>query len=289
MNNAPYALSDAIYWGELVQQAYDMYDAAKGSMTPAIPAMPGIPSGWKLRAYLVVADKVLLVQTKSSFGYIIQDQAGTQFGIVIRGTENTLEWIEDVEACLVDFVIGGKNYGKVEQGFIEVYRNLSVYDASTLTNMGPLPLWLATVPSGVSIFVCGHSLGAAVATIVGAQAAIQGNPTKIYSFASPIVGDTHFATAFNALALDHYRIYNIHDLVPKVPSSTLGYFEVDTGVEIDSDNGKIKTDVLCCHSLRTYLSVLGSTRYTVDTTCVVVPTPPVASGSVSALAPAAQT
>ena len=273
MNNAPYAVSDAILWGELVQQAYDMYENSKGSMTPALPAMPGLPPGWTLRAYLVVEDKVLLVQTKSSFGYIIQDPTGTRFGILIRGTENTLEWIEDVEAVQTDFVIGGKTYGKVEQGFLEVFQNMSVYDAPTLTNIGALPLWLATVPPGVSIFVAGHSLGAAVATIVGAQAAIQGNPTRIYSFASPIVGDTHFATAFNALALDHYRIYNLHDLVPKVPSPTLGYFEVDTGVEIDSDNGQIKNDVVCCHSLRTYLSILGSTRYTVDTTCVVVPAP----------------
>jgi predicted lipase len=273
MNNAPYAVSDAILWGELVQQAYDMYDNAKGSVTPPIPAMPGLPAGWILKAYLVVEDQVLFFKGNSSFGYIIQDATGSQYGIVIRGTENTLEWIQDVEACQTDFILGTANYGKVEQGFLGEYQNLSVYDAATRTSIGKLPLWLSTVPPAASIVVTGHSLGAAVAVIAGAQAAIQGNPTRVYSFASPQVGDSQFATAFNALQLAHYRIYNMHDLVPKVPSPSLGYYEVDTGVEIDSDTGKIKTDVVCCHSLRTYLSILGSIKYTLDTTCIAVPAP----------------
>jgi hypothetical protein len=273
MKNDPYAVSDAILWGELVQQAYDMYDGAKGSVTPPLPAMPGLPAGWSLRAYLVVEEAVLFFSSQSSFGYIVQDATGTQFGILIRGTENTIEWIEDVEACQTDFLFSGKNYGKIEQGFLDEYNNLSVYDASSRTNIGKLPSWLATVPPAAGIIVAGHSLGAAVATIAGAQAAIQGNQTRIYSFASPQVGDSQFAAVFDALAIDHYRIYNLHDLVPKVPSPSLGYYEVDTGIEIDSDNGRIKTSVVCCHSLRTYLSILGSTRYTVETTCMVTAAP----------------
>ncbi len=283
MKTDPYAASDAIMWGELVQQAYDMSGAPGGSLTPPIPSKPGLPPGWRLAGYIVVEDQVMFFKEKSSFGYAIRDATGTQFGLVIRGTEGTLEWIEDVEAVQTGFIVGPKNYGNVEDGFLQEYNNLSVYDPATGQNIGKLPAWLATLPAAASVVVAGHSLGAAVATLAGAQTAIQGNSTRIYSFASPQVGDSQFAAVFEGLALDHYRIYNLHDLVPKVPSPSLGYYAVDTGIEIDSDNGKIRTNVLCCHSLRTYLSVLGSVNYSVDPTCVVAPAP--AAPAVAAPAP----
>jgi triacylglycerol lipase len=270
----PYAVTDAIFWGEMVQQAYDMYEkSAAGTLTPPIPAQPGLPEGWELICYLVVRDQVLFFKANASFGYILFNSAQNAYGIVIRGTDGTLEWIEDVEAILAGFLVKTKIYGNVESGFLREFQNLRVY-APTTQDLGPLPNWLATLPPAASVVVAGHSLGAAVATIVGAQTAIQGLTTRIYSFASPQVGDSHFAALFDNLSLDHYRIYNIHDLVPKVPSPTLGYYAVDTAIEIDSDNGKVKTNVTCCHSLRTYLAILGSVNYAVDPVCLVPVTMP---------------
>jgi len=187
---------------------------------------------------------------------------------VIRGTDNALEWITDVEAVQVPFKAGGRTYGNVENGFMDELGRITALSPGG-SSLGPLTSWLATLaPTGAAITTAGHSLGAAVATLAGALAAVQGNPTKIYSFASPQVGDSHFAASFDGLPLYHYRIYNIHDLVPKTPSSTLGYQAVAFGIPIDTTTQSIKTNVVCCHSLRSYLNVLGSTNYTVDPSCV---------------------
>lgn len=78
----------------------------------------------------------------------------------------------------------------------------------------------------VSIQVSGHSLGAALATIAAMHAALicdQQKPeceVNLYTFASPRVGDSSFASACNQ-RLKSYRIANSEDLVPGLPPATL--------------------------------------------------------------------
>lgn len=79
---------------------------------------------------------------------------------------------------------------------------------------------------GVSVHVSGHSLGAALATISALHAAMvcdqhrAGCEISLYTFASPRVGDSSFASACNQ-RLKSFRIANSEDLVPGLPPATL--------------------------------------------------------------------
>lgn len=80
-----------------------------------------------------------------------------------------------------------------------------------------------------SIYITGHSLGAALATIAAMDIAVIDlaqedkikNPINLYTFASPRVGDNTFAKAFNEFInetrINAFRFANSEDIVPKVP------------------------------------------------------------------------
>ena len=63
------------------------------------------------------------------------------------------------------------------------------------------------------IYVSGHSLGAALATI----AATRFDCEEVYTFGSPRVGNKKFKISFNQTTTKHYRFVNNNDIVTTVP------------------------------------------------------------------------
>ncbi|KAF6250498.1 hypothetical protein COO60DRAFT_1705829 [Scenedesmus sp. NREL 46B-D3] len=93
------------------------------------------------------------------------------------------------------------------------------------------------------VYVTGHSLGGALATLCaydlagrrGASAA--GKRVHMYTYGAPRVGNKAFADAFNKrLKGDAWRITNKADIVPSVPR-LMGYAHVRTGVRLDDSGG----------------------------------------------------
>lgn len=68
---------------------------------------------------------------------------------------------------------------------------------------------------GTALYLTGHSLGAAMATIA---AALFPRATALYTFGSPMVGDRDFASA---IAPPHYRWVNDRDIVTLLPPHEL--------------------------------------------------------------------
>ena len=68
------------------------------------------------------------------------------------------------------------------------------------------------------LYICGHSLGGAMATI--ATSRLTGKVTCLYTYGSPRAGTRSFVKSFNT---PHYRHVNNNDIVPKVPFAFLGY------------------------------------------------------------------
>lgn len=66
------------------------------------------------------------------------------------------------------------------------------------------------------LYICGHSLGAAMATIAASRL----NPHELYTYGSPRVGSTKF---IENIQCPHYRHVNNNDIVTKVPFAFLGY------------------------------------------------------------------
>ena len=72
---------------------------------------------------------------------------------------------------------------------------------------------------GKKLFVTGHSLGAAVATILSAYLKQKGFDPLLYTYGSPRVGNETFVKAY--VDITHYRHVYHHDIVPLVPGRNL--------------------------------------------------------------------
>ena len=120
-----------------------------------------------------------------------------------RGTEVTQK--SDVLADLK----AGKNVeacgGKVHVGFKGEINK--VWPAITVA--------LANIDA---VYVTGHSLGAAMATIAASR--MQTKVLALITFGSPRAGNREFV---NSLAVEHYRVQNNCDDVTKVPFKLMGF------------------------------------------------------------------
>ncbi|TAF34524.1 MAG: lipase family protein [Cytophagales bacterium] len=94
------------------------------------------------------------------------------------------------------------------------------------------------------IWLCGHSLGGALAHLAAAELWTLKVPLQgIYSFGQPRVGNTDFAAWFDrALPNKLFRFVNNNDVVPRVPYFS-GYQHAGQMVYIDAD-GDFRNDRL---------------------------------------------
>jgi triacylglycerol lipase len=148
-------------------------------------------------------------------------------GVVIvafRGTEPD-EWQDMLTNAKIQLVPWSA--GQVHRGF-----------KKAIDDIWPtLEPKLNALSQGRKVWFCGHSLGAALATL----AADRFPGTRgVCAFASPRVGDRTFASAFNLhLAGKTLRYVNHHDVVthvpPPLPSPLPGYKHVDVACFIATD------------------------------------------------------
>ena len=166
--------------------------------------------------------------------------------VVFRGTKTFAEWFKDANIPLVSYsdgrnpggnilsVVGqsiqliqspvpipnANDFGRVTVGFRQIYTALrqAMIDALNLCDKNS------------RIFVTGHSLGGALATL--AIPDILNNthfdtPEKVtlYTFASPRCGDREFAIKFRDTGVRHWRIANTEDFVTMIPFPTGNVFQ----------------------------------------------------------------
>ncbi|HSU67742.1 MAG TPA: lipase family protein, partial [Tepidisphaeraceae bacterium] len=82
------------------------------------------------------------------------------------------------------------------------------------------PLISAKLPhtSSARVWVTGHSLGGAMATLAALRLATEGLDVRgVYTFGSPRVGNDEFYAKYS---VPHYRLVNNNDVVPHVPLET---------------------------------------------------------------------
>jgi hypothetical protein len=70
------------------------------------------------------------------------------------------------------------------------------------------------------VFFTGHSLGAALATLLATVKA----PSALYTFGSPLVGDSDFVDALKNVR--NFRYVDCCDIVTRIPPEALGYQHV---------------------------------------------------------------
>ena len=153
--------------------------------------------------------------------------------ISFRGTEpkQLLDWMTDADAIPVDFL-----GGKVHAGFLRALNYIWDDVTSAIA---------ALQTDAQSVWITGHSLGAALATLAVGKFRIElAKPVNgVYTYGSPRVGDTDFQMRFNHLCqLTTFRYVNNADVVTRVPTREMGYRHIGTLLYFD-DKGNIQSDI----------------------------------------------
>jgi predicted lipase len=197
------------------------------------------------------------VDDEVSIGLICQVNKSGDVVIAIRGTEGILEWVHDAEFLQVPcpFLVGA---GHTEDGFTDMYESLrtgAAPDSPTVVNA--LPKLTFPKPVG-SVTICGHSLGGALATLLALDVAANTSFTDpaVYTYGSPRTGDSLFASTYDQVVKNSYRVTNRLDVITAVPPTFVGYEHVLTPYELNPAR-LVTCTVICEHSLATYLHLLS--------------------------------
>jgi triacylglycerol lipase len=139
------------------------------------------------------------------FGFIWK--SADEIIIAFRGTSSASNWIADAIATQQKFK-WAKDAGLTHRGFTGIYGSARRQIHSALRQL----------PEDRTLYLTGHSLGAALATLCAMDLAANTNRVPIlFTFGSPRVGDPDFVQAFAKQVPNSYRIHNEFDPVTHIP------------------------------------------------------------------------
>lgn len=179
---------------------------------------------------------------------------GNRLFLIFRGTQTVKEWTRNLSFSLKDCELAMN--GKVHEGFIQTY--LSARE----TILAPL----AGERKKDRVFIAGHSLGGALATLAAPDVETHANleVSAVYTFGCPRVGNDDFVQDFNrSFGKRSFRVVNTSDMVPSVPLPAPvgirmgGYFShVDTPVDFTAQFDDVEKN----HEIETYLAALHGVK-----------------------------
>jgi len=145
----------------------------------------------------------------------------TDVVIACRGTEPTE--FNDLKADLKAFPVKSETVSRVHRGFKAEVDDLWPEVSVDVINVKK-PLWF-----------CGHSLGAAMATIMASRCALNYDFPEVdclFTYGSPRVGWPNYV---KSLKICHYRWQNNNDIVTRVPLRLMNYKHDGTRMYIGHD------------------------------------------------------
>ena len=152
--------------------------------------------------------------------------------LVLRGTNDPRDWLTNFKVIPKDWAVGGL----VHKGFAKALDLVRDKVTASLDK---------NVPSDCPLFITGHSLGAALATL----AASLRRPRALYTFGSPRVGDNDFGKTLSGVNV--FRVVNNRDVVTTVPpplpfhhAGELHYITHEGGMLVNPDDGAVAEDRL---------------------------------------------
>lgn len=118
--------------------------------------------------------------------------------LVFRGTTNLMDWLTNIQTRPVNW----QGAGLIHEGFRDALELVWDDVKVVLEQLEQIKC---------PLFYTGHSLGAALATL----AASLKPPQALYTFGSPLTGDTELAKSLSGVKV--YRVVNNRDVVTTVP------------------------------------------------------------------------
>jgi Lipase (class 3) len=201
------------------------------------------PAGWEKTGIITADQSVIDHETASGLAKIVISE-DTDWGVVarkgdisviaIRGTDTQHQWLEDFRA-IAQPVSQGPWW--MHQGFVDVWNSI----AASLQKA-----WDSASSADAKVYITGHSLGAAIALIMG----VHHPEAPTWTFAGPAVYSPIHGLPPSANII---RVVNPDDLVPKVPIPPL-YQHI--GQEVDVSGAAEQFNFALQHSLDTYAAGL---------------------------------
>jgi len=267
----------AVTYGPFIQAAEAQYSSDPGQVNPA--TITNMPAGYTLVRTIQMTDFLGPEQSRVFYGYVAVGGDPATAVVALRGTESTMEWWDDFHWDLVPFT-QVPDGGNVAQGFYGIYQSIGTMTpgqeggsapgafADEVAQAATSGLAADLDPASLPLVVTGHSLGAALATLLVTELnATTALKPQAWTFASPHVGDATFAARYGGLSTVSWRIYNQVDVVPYFPLDISGRYQpVTTGYAINS-LGKAKWSLSCAHSLNTYMHILSPATVSLDRAC----------------------
>ena len=144
-----------------------------------------------------------------------------------RGTNELADWRDNVQVGKVK-----GPFGRVHRGFQSALMDVWPAMRARLANYPQRPLWLT-----------GHSLGGAMATLAAAQLADADESfIGVYTFGSPRCGGKKFSRVYEIEAgARSHRVHNNSDIVTRFPTRQMNYRHVGRLAYI-TESGEIKHD-----------------------------------------------
>lgn len=192
-----------------------------------------------------------LISVSERFGFILESQ--DTIIIAFRGTSSTTNWISDAIASQKNFKYI-KESTLTHRGFTNIYASAR----------GQIMSALKTLAAHKTLFITGHSLGGALATLCAIDVAANTDHRLPYMFTygAPRVGDPDFAKAFTKYIRNSCRIANLFDVVTHAPphiykmpkrEKTYYYSHVHTRWPLNFQNGSVSSN----HVIGSYYAELA--------------------------------
>jgi triacylglycerol lipase len=256
----------AIQLGELIGQAYLQFDAYRKNEPWSLHADCSLIAELKYTTTMLAAPGGMTTTFETEWRQLAKSRPSVGEGLpigfiarnksevflIFRGTMTTEEWIRDFSMRLTAYPYGMD--GGVHEGFVRLYE---VFRRSIQEGLG-------RIESRKKLYIAGHSLGAALATLAAPDIApkLGSQDTTVYTFASPRVGDRVFANGYNRLfKKKSFRIANTCDMVVALPFPVPflgflgGYFtHVETPVDFTAQEEAVEKN----HDMEIYMRALRS-------------------------------
>ena len=151
--------------------------------------------------------------------------------IVFRGSSSIMNWLDDFEVKKIPYDTYPECDCKVHDGFYKTTLNLKNQAIIAVQEIEKKYKF-------TKIIVTGHSLGAAVAQLIGMELEREHYPVTIYNFGQPRTGDIVYAKFVNTIISNVWRFTHDKDMVPHVPPITeLNYYHSCREVFEDASGG----------------------------------------------------
>ncbi|KAJ9521204.1 hypothetical protein QJQ45_022927 [Haematococcus lacustris] len=170
--------------------------------------------------------------------------------VAFRGTDSSSwgNWINNLKAWRLNkmYPIPEAPKAMVHAGFA------NLWTASALqANLTAAAMELLEQHPTPRLFVTGHSMGAALASLCAMDLKFKLNFTEVrsWTFGSPRVGNLDWQLLFNTHVVESWRFTHNRDVVPSLPPQLIGFHHVAREawtVDMTTSGGMIEQKVLLC-------------------------------------------